>query len=223
MLAAAKRTMLPVGLGERTLPAGLGRGLRMDIDFAHETRMFLGLYEIEISRHLRRMCTSGTRSFDVGAAEGFDSLVFAKLTGAAVASFEREEALMGRLRHTVGLNPTLAPLIAPVLATVGSGEMGSLALDEYAEHHFVPDFMKIDVEGAEADVLRGATRILQDRGPALLVEVHSAQLEQECGSIMVRWGYRPLVVSQRRLWPDTRGIAHNRWLVADARGRPAPG
>lgn len=220
MLGAAKRAILPTGLHERTLPLGLARGLRMDIDFAHETRMYLGLYEIEMNRHLRRICTPGITSFDVGAQQGFDALVFAKLTGARVASFEREEGLVSRLQHTIALNPDLAHLIEPVLATVGSGEDGrSMTLDGYADRHFVPDFIKIDVEGAEAEVLRGAAQILREHGPALLVEVHSVELEQECGSILAGHGYRPVVVSQRRIWPDNRPTAHNRWLVAGARVR----
>ena len=218
MLAAAKRAILPKGLRERTLHLGLGRGLRMDIDFAHETRMYLGMYEIEMNRHLRRLCRPGVTAFDVGAQQGFDALVFAKLTGATVASFEREDALMARLRHTIQLNPQLAHLIEPVHATVGSGPAtDTLRLDDYARDSFLPDFIKIDVEGAEADVLRGSSAILTDRGPALLVEVHSHRLERECGQLMVQHGYRPIVVSQRRVWPDNRPTEHNRWLVADAR------
>jgi hypothetical protein len=51
----AKRLVLPAP-GPRRRPAGLGRGVRMEIDFATQTRTYLGLYEIERNRFLRRPC-----------------------------------------------------------------------------------------------------------------------------------------------------------------------
>ena len=38
----------------------------------------------------------------------------------------------------------------------------------------VPDFIKIDTEGAEFDVLRGATQVLQMYHPELFIEIHGA-------------------------------------------------
>ena len=51
------------------------------------------------------------------------------------------------------------------------------SLDSYvasSEGEVVPDFIKIDTEGAEFDVLRGATQVLQMYHPELLIEVHGA-------------------------------------------------
>jgi hypothetical protein len=43
----------------------------------------------------------------------------------------------------------------------------------YSELGFVPDFIKIDVDGGELAVLRSASRVLGERHPALIVETHS--------------------------------------------------
>jgi FkbM family methyltransferase len=70
--------------------------------------------------------------------------------------------------------------VRPVL---GCGELSgvpAIALDDYARlHDCVPDFVKVDVEGAEAEVLRGATAIARDHGPLFVVEVHHAQAAAE--------------------------------------------
>ncbi len=51
--------------------------------------------------------------------------------------------------------------------------VSTLTLDTLcARYAFVPDLVKIDVEGAEIEVLRGA-RTLVERGPRFMVELHS--------------------------------------------------
>ena len=221
MRSTLKRALPPPG--PRRMPAGVGRGICMHVDFAQQTRTYLGLYEVELNRHLRRLCPPGTRSFDVGAQFGYDALVLAKLSGAAVASFEAGEDCLAVMAANFALNPALAPLIAPVCAWVGTGAGATLALDDYARsaEGFVPDLIKIDVDTAdsaakaEADVLEGARDLLRERRPGLIVEVHSEALERRCGALLVEHGYRPTIVSQRRVLPDHRPIPHNRWLVAE--------
>ena len=51
------------------------------------------------------------------------------------------------------------------------------------------DFLKIDVEGAEASILRGATRVLEELGPRLLIEMHAPELIQECIALLRSRGY----------------------------------
>jgi hypothetical protein len=211
---ALKGALLPDGPAPRTVLAGLARGVRMRIDFSSQTRLYLGLYEIEIDRHLRRVLRPGVTAYDVGSQHGYDALAIAKRTGAAVAAFECDAQCLERMRESFCLNPRLARLIQPVAATVGSGPT-DLHLDDWAYNGgFVPDFIQIDIEGAEIRALHSAKRILRERHPSLIVEVHSADLERQAGEILAQHGYRPVVVSQRRFLPDHRPTAHNRWLVA---------
>jgi Methyltransferase FkbM domain len=211
-----KNAILPSGKRDRTIPIGIGRRIRMNLDFAHETRQFLGLYEIELTPHLRRLARPGVTTFDVGAQDGYDALIFAKLTGAAVASFESDPGRVhGSMAANFGLNSRLGALITSVTGEVGDAA-GQLSLDDWAFGHdgFVPDLIKLDIEGGEASALRSAARVLA-RGPDLIVEVHSVEQEGECMEILREAGYEPQIVNQRRFFPDRRPIAHNRWLVAE--------
>lgn len=78
----------------------------------------------------------------------------------------------------------------PVLA---SGEMlhvRAWSLDDFvADGEPVPDIIKIDVEGAESEVLKGASHILQNHHPALLVEVHTASEYEAVQGILNRASY----------------------------------
>ncbi len=70
------------------------------------------------------------------------------------------------MRASLLLNPSLAPLIEPVHAMVGAAP-GQLGLDAWAHGSggFVPDFIKLDIEGGEVDALQSAARILSERHP----------------------------------------------------------
>ena len=213
MKQALKRMVLP-SAGPRRLPFGIGRGVRMRIDFQQQTRTYLGLYEIELSRYLRRILRPGVTAFDVGARHGYDSLVIAKHTRSAVAAFECDASCVADMSESFALNPALAGLIRSVQAMVGA-DPGELRLDDWAyDDGFVPDFIKLDIDGGEVGALHSADRILSERHPSLIVEVHSRELERDSGAILAAHGYHPIVVSQRKIAPDFRPDEHNRWLVA---------
>lgn len=65
-----------------------------------------------------------------------------------------------------------------------------LTLDEAARRFGAPDLVKIDVEGAELGVLRGAQRLLGRVRPVFVVEAHSPRLECDCGRVFEGHGYR---------------------------------
>lgn len=81
-----------------------------------------------------------------------------------------------------------------------------------------PDFIKIDVEGAEIAVMRGMQQTLQDHHPLVLFEVDSAETAAmetkytECEALLVGFGY-----DVERL-PDAYG--HIPWSVGHGLARP---
>src|SRR5262249_5275188 len=55
--------------------------------------------------------------------------------------------------------------------TVQSSTVASVSLDAYvSEHGVTPDLIKIDVEGAELQVIRGARQLLANTRPMLIFE-----------------------------------------------------
>jgi hypothetical protein len=211
---ALKGAVLPRGKALRRLPTGIGRGLRLGIDFhGGQTGLYLGLYEIELNRHLRSIARPGYRSFDIGGQVGYDALVLAKLTGGAVVSVECEGELIDEIERNARANPGL-DVTAVEGFVADTGGDGRVTIDALAERFFVPDLLKIDIEGGEADALRGAAHVLHDRKPAILLEVHDVSLEEACASLLRAAGYgEPTVVDRRRWLPDRRPLPHNRWLV----------
>ncbi|HEY2739640.1 MAG TPA: FkbM family methyltransferase, partial [Thermoanaerobaculia bacterium] len=69
----------------------------------------------------------------------------------------------------------------------------------------LPDILKIDVEGAEALLLRGAGRLFRERGPRLLIELHGAAVAREVLSLLADAGYSCVAKVSERI--DSSGFA----------------
>jgi hypothetical protein len=219
LVVSLKNELLPSQPAIRRLPCGIGRGLRLQIDFEHQTKLYLGLYEVELNRFIREVCFPNADCFDVGGHAGYDALVLAKMSGGRVRSFECDHDAVRRMRKTFEANPTLRGRIDTLEVTVADRTdraAGHLCLDDaaFGPGGFVPGVIKIDIDGAEAEALAGAKRLLRERRPHVIVETHSRELEATCGKVLRDAGYRPTVVNQRSWLRDQRPIPHNRWLVA---------
>lgn len=65
----------------------------------------------------------------------------------------------------------------------------AVSLDQYALSHTAPDFLKCDVEGAEVAVFDGAERLLREKRPILLVEMHSPENHRALTAKFTQLGY----------------------------------
>jgi FkbM family methyltransferase len=65
-------------------------------------------------------------------------------------------------------------------------------IDDLIERNEVqlPNLIKIDVEGAEAEVLKGAMSTLQKTKPILIVELHNTANAVECMNLLLKLDYR---------------------------------
>lgn len=71
-----------------------------------------------------------------------------------------------------------------------------------------PNVIKIDVEGAEFDVLSGALEMLRMSRPTIFLEAHGVALEKDCSQQLLRLGYKI-----RRIERDICGEESARHLV----------
>jgi hypothetical protein len=63
-----------------------------------------------------------------------------------------------------------------------------------------PNFVKIDVEGGEAQVLEGAVSLLKENSPIVSVATHSPELDVYCNRLLTSLGYRVRQISAYDLW-----------------------
>lgn len=69
-------------------------------------------------------------------------------------------------------------------------------LDELVGNEKI-SIIKIDVEGFEPQVLRGATNILKNSSPKLFIEAHNNKAKRELDTVLEPWGYKAVKVFNR--------------------------
>ena len=175
---------------------------------------WLGVYERGKQAELVRILRAGDAFLDVGAHSGLYTLLGARLVGAQgrVYALEPAPANLAMLDHHLELNRLhnvtvirAAAGARPASASFASGDSsytgrlgeGDLTvrveqLDDLLERDLIrpPKLIKIDVEGAEADVLEGARRLLETARPIVLLATHGDRARQLSTQALEAAGYR---------------------------------
>jgi hypothetical protein len=79
-------------------------------------------------------------------------------------------------------------------------EVPALRLDDYyAQEKRLPDLIKMDVEGAEGSVLKGARQTIARGRPLLLVEIHAwgSPESQQVLDLLTELGYDASILESR--------------------------
>lgn len=199
--------VLPAGQIVRVLQGPL-RGARWIIGAATHG-CWLGSYEADKQARFVAMLRPGATVMDIGANVGFYTLLAARYVGdtGTVLAVEPNERNLFFLRRHVALN--CATNVTVVGAAAGGTDgtarfsfgvhalMGHLtedgseivllrSLDSLQEELGLRpvSVMKIDVEGAEADVLAGAERILTADRPIIFLATHGDEVASRCLRIL---------------------------------------
>jgi FkbM family methyltransferase len=89
-----------------------------------------------------------------------------------------------------------------------------LTLDEAAEAHGVPDFVKIDTEGHELRILQGAAGVLASGAASWLIEFHSPVMHDGCEGLLLQAGCTVETVRHPHYPASTEDWYNHGWLRA---------
>lgn len=161
-----------------------------------------GTYEVATCEFLRNAVAANSVCYDIGANIGYYALIMARsATAGKVYAFEpipqvceilRRNFAINDVQNAVVVNQAVASksgrlslsrsLLIDQAAHREDGAMGldqelleceAVTLDEFvSQGHTPPTLLKIDVEGAEGEVLAGGDRVLSEYRPQILCELH---------------------------------------------------
>jgi FkbM family methyltransferase len=84
----------------------------------------------------------------------------------------------------------------------GKQKVSVMTLDTFIEKHtFIPDIIKVDIEGAEHNFIKGAKKTIKKYKPILYIEIHSEYCAIECYKILNSLNYHIKFLKE---WDDNR-------------------
>ncbi len=207
--------------------SGPGSGLIFEINPRWERQLWEGNHELASQQVLVEWLRGGRVFYDVGAGFGFYSSLAARL-GAQVFAFEPDEENAKSLSRQAELNaltPRIEIVKLAVLSTSGvtrfepapqerghgNGQLSErceqaitvqcTSLDDFTGVNPLPDLIKIDVEGAESEVLKGAEALFNRCRPSVICEVHDASNALFVSDWLQKKGYSVEYIGNRSEYP----------------------
>jgi len=213
--------------------SGILEGFRMRIDWRRHRGFIYGTWEPDVVNVIRELVQPGWIVVDVGAHIGYYALILAQLVSpqGLVYAFEPVASNFHTLEENIKLNQILnveainqavfdrsGHLELSVLDGAGlpdhasiDGSRGvrsiiveSTSLDDYFAQRDRPiNFLKIDVEGAEASVLKGARKLIEADRPSMEIEIHYFDGHPEknpAPQMLLDWGFELRWIDQAENW-----------------------
>jgi FkbM family methyltransferase len=186
---------------------------RLDLSEYMEWVIFWGLI-VEDRSALYPLIKEGNHILDVGTNIGETLLNFSKLTGSVgtVIGFEPVKRNYNKCVENISLNKFKNVTVFPVALSdrdetlyfqhaenynsggiymqksgnTNTDEVSAIMLDHFVEEHKLNkvDFIKIDVEGFEVNVVKGGLMTIKKFRPVLFVEVDESNLKRQGSSAM---------------------------------------
>lgn len=192
----------------------------MNLCLRSQAQLYLGLFERETHVWLNRLSAGIATAIDIGAAYGEHTLYFLTKTKAnKVFAFEPDVSLSPHFYENLRLNGLHDSNRLEISHKyLGMAEtVDVIRLDSLANVIQTPCFIKMDVDGAEQEILNGATKINTLSSVRWLIETHSRDLEGACNEILRGSGFETRIIPNA-MWrifvPELRPIEQNRWLAA---------
>lgn len=188
-------------------------------------RYWVGSFELFKQKAVFDYSKDGMVAYDIGAHVGFYTLLFARLCGSSgfVYTFEPNPRNLIYIREHLDMNNLQNVAVFPIalgnkreyvfLDDSVHSAMGHLSREKTSVIVSVdtvdnlistgvmrpPDIIKIDVEGAELDVIYGAESTLRKYKPTVFVAIDNPQNENPLWEFLRSMGYKVQIIDGNRL------------------------
>jgi FkbM family methyltransferase len=212
-----QQLLFPIGTNQKILIGPLKK-YKYKISPNSGWAPILGRWEPHLQELFSKIIQQGNTVFDLGANIGIHTLLAAKLVGenGKVVAFEPFKDNIEELNSNLKMNNLNNFIIAPYAVSNTNGkaifniglhnkqgslfdignksgkeiEIETITLDEYINKTGnLPDFIKIDIEGAESSALEGFEKNIIKSWPTMIIELHTSEQDKKVGEFLKKIGY----------------------------------
>lgn len=210
-----ERVARSLGDTESGVPIERGPLAGMRFSFIDSIAMWTGAHEREVQEAILGTVKPGHVAVDIGAHVGYHVLLLARIAGpeGRVIAYEPDPRNYGVLCRNIEQNDLAGYVEAHNMAmaeepgygelmrgdlsistkirrgAAGSVRISTLDVEVFDNGVPAPDFLIVDAQLTEPKVLRGAARVLERHGPAVISQ-HEPPYEEELFGLMKGFGYR---------------------------------
>ena len=205
------------GLKPRRIITGKASGIQMYIDPAFKFQRLIGADELEVQSVFVNYSKHCSYLFDIGASDGYYSLLFKKYNPSGeIYLFDPDQKFNEIQKAHFTLNNIKTGYHSYTKYVSDANDGQHISLDNFSIKTNTI-LIKVDVEGDELKVLKGAENFLRENDCYLIIETHSEQLEEDCIQWLNKLTYSTKIIKNawwRFLLAERRPLEHNRWLIA---------
>lgn len=170
---------------------------------------WLGTYELSTQQRMVRETAGCEVAFDLGANHGFFTILLARHARAVIA-VEPLSSNIAILERHLSINKILNCEIVPAavgrengtayfaqgrnhatgrISAEGTTAVDVISLEEMAKRFGSASVIKMDVEGAELEVLTGGANCLKECRPKLFLSTHGSDIHEACIKLLSSLGF----------------------------------
>jgi len=209
-----------------TISSGYAKGMKWRRFLKYPLGFHLGIYEPEMQTAIAKNLKPGSVFYDIGANAGFFGLIASKLMGeqGEVYCFDPVPENVAYIRDLFSINELNQGTVIEMAVGCKSGiikfknngrletrkiadltntnciDVSIISLDDFICNHRPPNLIKVDVEGAETDVIEGAAKMLSSGyRPTWIIELHSNENAYKAYKLLSQYGYSFYSLSGKQL------------------------
>lgn len=212
-----QKFLFPIG-STQTIRFGYLKGYKIIVSENTQWAPLLGRWEPAMQKIMTRVIREGDTVYDLGANFGLHGILCSKLSGDkgmlynfeplpnnireikdnyelnGIQNYENIQLAVSNqntvLKFSVAAHATQGKIVKENNGVIGI-DVESITLDQFILNgNRPPNFIKMDIEGAEGEALEGYSNNLEKSFPLMIVELHSPEADKKVGEFLKFYNYK---------------------------------
>lgn len=212
-----QKFLFPIG-STQTILSGYLKGSKLKVSENTQWAPLFGRWEPAMQRIIANVVKEGNVVYDLGANFGLHGMLCSKLIGSTgkLFNFEplpanlieiNENYKLNNINNYSNINKAVSDSIGKIKFSIakhatqgkiviGASEGDAMEVEVISLNQFIddgnplPDFIKMDIEGAEGEALRGFSRYIEKSFPLMIIELHSPEADRKVGEFLKFYQYK---------------------------------